>query len=149
MVHLECKLEPLPVAFEAIERAADAALAHETVTGDLTVVLTDNAQVRKLNRDYLGIDSPTDVLAFPASEKDPETGSTYLGDVVISVPVASAQAQAAGHPLAAEVQLLVVHGVLHLLGHDHANAEAKSRMWEAQAEVLKRIGLADVVMSET
>ena len=75
---------------------------------------------------YLGIDGPTDVLSFPASEMDPETGVHYIGDILISIPRAQAQADAAGHPLEAEVQLLVVHGVLHLLGHDHAQAEEKA-----------------------
>ncbi len=92
---------------------------------------------------------PTDVLSFPASETDPETGTSYLGDILVSIPRAEAQAQAAGHPLEAEVQLLVVHGVLHLLGYDHANPEEKSRMWAAQAEVLEGIGLAGIEIRES
>ncbi|MDP2777432.1 MAG: rRNA maturation RNase YbeY, partial [Anaerolineales bacterium] len=97
-------------------RRGDAALS---TNADITIVLTDDAQLHELNRDYLGVDAPTDVLSFPASESDPETGSTYLGDILISIPRAAQQAQAAGHPVDAEVQLLVVHAVLHLLGYDH------------------------------
>ncbi len=126
-----------------------AALAHESADGDLSIVLTDDAQLHQLNRDYLGVDAPTDVLSFPASETDPETGASYLGDVLISIPRAEAQAQSAGHPLEAEVQLLVVHGVLHLLGHDHAEPEDKARMWAAQAQVLDKLGLAGLEILES
>ena len=96
-------------------------------------MLTDNPHLQELNREYLGMDAPTDVLSFPASETDPETGARYLGDILISIPRAEEQAQSAGHPLEAEVQLLVVHGVLHLLGYDHAEARKRKvqQMWKA------------------
>ena len=149
MIHVESTLEPLPVGSEIIEGAASAALVHERAEGDLSIVLTDDKRLQRLNSDYLGIDAPTDVLAFPASETDPETGAHYLGDVLISIPRAEAQAREARHPLASEVQLLVVHGVLHLLGHDHGLAEERARMWVAQGEVLKRIGLAGIVVRES
>jgi len=134
-----------------LERAVRLTLGRESapVDADLTIVLTDDAQLQELNRDYLGLDAPTDVLSFPASESDPETGAPYLGDILISIPRAKIQAQAAGHRLEDEVQLLVVHGVLHLLGHDHAEAEDKARMWAAQAEVLARLGLSDIKIQET
>lgn len=108
---------------------------------DLTLVLTNDEAIRALNRDFLGADAPTDVLSFPATETDPETGRRYLGDVIISLPRAAEQAAARGHAVEAEVQLLVVHGVLHLLGHDHAEADEKTRMWAAQADVLDRLGV--------
>lgn len=149
MVHIESALAPLAVESALIEAAAAAALEHQAVAGDLTVVLTDDAQIQRLNRDYLGLDAPTDVLAFPAAEIDPENDRTYLGDVLISIPQATSHAQSAGHPLAAEVQLLVVHGILHLLGHDHTDAAAKARMWAAQAAILRRIGLAEIEIRET
>ncbi|MBL0348565.1 rRNA maturation RNase YbeY [Candidatus Villigracilis affinis] len=85
----------------------------------------------------------------PPPETDPETGAQYLGDIVISIPRAMLQAQAGGHPLEAEVQLLVVHGTLHLLGHDHAEVEEKARMWQAQAEVMSRLGLSYVKIQDT
>ena len=115
---------------------------------DMTIVLTDDAQLHELNREYLGVDAPTDVLSFPASETDPETGTPYLGDILISIPRAMQQAQAAGHPVEAEVQLLVVHGTLHLLGYDHAEAEEKNRMWQAQDEVMSRLGLSHVKIQD-
>jgi probable rRNA maturation factor len=127
-----------------IERAARAALLHESAEGDLSIVLTDDAQLQQLNRDYLGIDAPTDVLSFPATETDPDSQATYLGDILISVPRAAQQALEAGHPLASEVQLLVVHGVLHLLGYDHAGRAEKERMWTVQAAILESIGLKGI-----
>ena len=140
---------------ELLERAVKAALEHqsESPESELTIVLTDDARMQELNRDYLGIDAPTDVLSFPASETDeseidPETGSPYLGDILISLPYAAKSAQKAGHPLEAEVQLLAVHGVLHLLGHDHAEADEKARMWKAQAEILQTLGLGEIKIRE-
>jgi probable rRNA maturation factor len=135
---------------DLLERAARTALEHETqsLDSDLSIILTDDARLHELNLNYLGIDAPTDVLSFPASETDPETGARYIGDILISIPRAQAQADAAGHPLEAEVQLLVVHGVLHLIGHDHAEAEEKTRMWKAQAEILERLGLGQIQIRE-
>jgi probable rRNA maturation factor len=134
-----------------LERAARFTLdlSPDSADADMTIVLTDDSQLHELNREYLGVDAPTDVLSFPASETDPETGASYLGDILISIPRAIQQAQAAGHPLEAEVQLLVVHGTLHLLGHDHAEAQEKARMWEAQAEVMARLGLSRVKIQDT
>ena len=133
-----------------IERAVNAALTHqkESLDINLSVVLTDNRRLHKLNRDYLGVDAPTDVLSFPASESDPETGARYIGDILISVPYAAKGAKLAGNSLEAELQLLVVHGVLHLLGHDHAKPKDKSKMWKAQAQILETLGLGDVVIRE-
>ncbi len=127
------------VTSAALRATARAALAHEAapMPGELTIVVTDDAALRELNRTYLGHDYATDVLSFPSEETDPETGARYFGDIALSVPRARAQAKAAGHPLKAELQLLVVHGVLHLLGHDHATARQKARMWAAQEEILR------------
>ena len=124
------------------------ALKHQHADGDITLVLTGDSQLHELNRDYLGVDAPTDVLSFPASETDPDTGTPYLGDILLSLPRADKQARAAGHPLADEAQLLVVHGVLHLLGHDHGTAREKAKMWKAQAEILERLGLSHVTIRE-
>lgn len=147
MIHIEAEF---PFPEDLLERAAQAALDHESqaLDSELSIVLTDDARLHELNRKYLGIDAPTDVLSFPASETDPETGAPYLGDILISIPRAQAQANAAGHLLESEVQLLVVHGVLHLLGHDHAQAEEKARMWKAQAEILASLELGDIQIRE-
>jgi probable rRNA maturation factor len=147
MIHIKPHPDFLDV--ELLESAARAALEQQSVPDDdITIALTDDDHLRELNLDYLGIDAPTDVLSFPASESDPETGARYLGDIIISVHRAAQQAQAAGHSLQAEMQLLVVHGTLHLLGHNHAEAEQKARMWAAQAEVLKRLGLSHIRIND-
>ena len=140
------------LVFEAalLERAARTALDLNGVPdADLTVALSGDDHLRTLNREYLGKDAPTDVLSFPADdETDPETGRRYLGDVIISLARATEQAQQRGHAVESEVQLLVVHGVLHLLGHDHAEADEKSRMWAAQAEALERLGISPNIVHE-
>jgi probable rRNA maturation factor len=135
---------------DLLERAARAVLEHESqpLDSELSVILTDDARLHELNLNYLGINAPTDVLSFPASETDPETGARYIGDILISIPRAQVQAEAAGHPFESEMQLLVVHGVLHLIGHDHAEAEEKARMWKAQAEILERLGLGQIQIRE-
>jgi probable rRNA maturation factor len=147
MIFLETSLD-LPFDLDLLEQAASAALTHQSAEGDLTIVLTDDEELHRLNRDFLGVDAPTDVLSFPASETDPETGAAYLGDILLSIPRAEAQAQAAGHSLADEARLLVVHGVLHLLGHDHAEPDDKAKMWKAQADVLDGLGLGHVKINE-
>ncbi len=128
-----------------LELAAIATLQHETETivPDLSIVVEEDTRLHELNKQFLGIDAPTDVLSFPSGEvkPDPETGRMYLGDVIISFPRAVDQANAAGHTTIAELQLLVVHGVLHLLGYDHAEPEEKTGMWAAQAEILKTLGV--------
>jgi probable rRNA maturation factor len=147
MIHIEAEF---PFPENLLEHAVNAALAHEaeSLDSELSIVLTDDVRLQQLNREYLGIDAPTDVLSFPASETDPETGARYIGDILISIPRAQTQAMTARHPLESEVQLLVVHGVLHLLGHDHAVAEEKARMWKAQAEILESLGLGSIQIRE-
>ncbi|MCS6909567.1 MAG: rRNA maturation RNase YbeY [Anaerolineales bacterium] len=123
------------VKVKAIRRAAHAALAHQQATpGALTIRLTGDATLRRLNRKFMGHDVATDVLSFPAEEPG------YFGDLAISVTRAAAQAKASGHSLQAELELLVVHGVLHLLGHDHETQAQQARMWAAQAAVLSNLG---------
>jgi probable rRNA maturation factor len=123
------------------EPAAQAVLDHQGIPSqpDLSIVVTGNTELHELNREFLKIDAPTDVLSFPSDELDPDTGNRYLGDVIISYPQAEAQAQAGGHAVAIELQLLVVHGVLHLLGYDHADEDQQREMWAAQAEILAQL----------
>ena len=134
---------------DILDRAAKAALNQQSAPdADLTLVLTGETQVSALDREFLGKDASTDVLSFPSSETDPETGRRYLGDIIISVPQAEAQSVAAGHSLEAELSLLVIHGVLHLLGHDHAGTKEKARMWAAQAAVLTSLGIPPTIVYE-
>lgn len=113
----------------------------------LSVLLTDDVTVRRLNRDFRDEDEVTDVLSFPTGEAIPGSGD-YLGDIAISVAQAQAQATASGHSLEDELTLLTIHGVLHLLGHDHAEAAEKERMWAAQQSLLDELGLSIVPPQE-
>jgi probable rRNA maturation factor len=134
---------------ELLERAAKAILDFCGIPdADLTLVLADDPKLRSLNRDFLNHDYPTDVLAFSAGEEDPDTGHNYLGDVVISFPRATLQATERGHSVEAEVQLLAIHGMLHLIGYDHAEKDEKERMWKAQAEILKNLGISTKIIHE-
>ena len=121
--------------------AAQATLLQQRAPAgvELTIVITGNAQLRALNRAFRDVDAPTDVLSFATNER-PRPDTHYLGDVIISYPQARTQAKAGGHSVGAELQLLVVHGVLHLLGHDHYTQAEKNVMWKAQAVILKKLG---------
>ncbi len=150
-----------------LQQAAEATLQHEHVEEpcELVVVVTGDETLHQLNRRHRNIDAPTDVLAFPHQTKGPtpfvfletarDTGfdgprvdgrnrlgtPRYLGDVIISFPRAEAQAVDAGNELLAELQLLVVHGVLHLLGHDDETEPERARMWQAQQAILDEINV--------
>jgi probable rRNA maturation factor len=132
---------PTEIETDSLLRAAEACLAHHPagVESDLTILLTSDDQLHQLNLEYLGVDAPTDVLAFPADYVDPDTETAYLGDILISLERARLQAQAGGHSLDAELELLAVHGVLHLFGYDHREPDEKSQMWAAQSEILARL----------
>lgn len=139
-----------PIETEIVVQAAEATLRYQSVPqGDsLTVVLAGDEEIQELNRQYRGLDAPTDVLSFQAGYLDPEDGSTYLGDIVLSLPQAQAQAQSRGHALTEEIQLLVVHGTLHLLGHDHAEPQEKAHMWTVQAAILAQLGVSPSVLDQ-
>lgn len=112
--------------------------------GQVTLVITSDEAVTELNRAYLGIDGPTDVLSFPAQE--PTTGfvsapemANYLGDIIIALPYTRRQAATLGRRLRDELRLLTVHGVLHLLGYDHAEPDEEASMWARQDAILAQL----------
>ncbi|MHB0876032.1 MAG: rRNA maturation RNase YbeY [Anaerolineae bacterium] len=123
---------------EVVTRAASAAIRAAGESSDdlgLTIVLTDDAELARLNEQFRGVEGPTDVLSFESDDGYPEEIEEmqgYLGDVVISVERAAAQAAAGGHSLAEELALLAAHGALHLLGYDHAEEEERREMWMLQ-----------------
>jgi probable rRNA maturation factor len=129
------------VAPARLRAAARAALKYQDAPqpGGLTIRVTSDVALRALNADFLGEDHVTDVLSFPSGDLDRESGGRYFGDIAIAYPRARAQAAKGRHPVWAELQLLVVHAVLHLLGHDHAEAGERARMWAAQAEILRHL----------
>jgi probable rRNA maturation factor len=136
-------------------QAVIAHLLHQVgqPTAELTLVVTDDAAVQTLNRDYRGVDATTDVLSFAAQEEaddapeladlPPELAAelaNYLGDVIIAYPYATRQAIHYQNSVAAELRLLAVHGVLHLLGYDHATPDEEAAMWTLQSTILAPFG---------
>lgn len=133
----------LPVDKSILLQAAQSTLdsTNTAEKSDLSIVVGNDALLQRLNLKYRRMDSTTDVLSFPSGEVDPDTQAHYLGDIVISLPRAQEQASAEGHPLVDELQLLVVHGTLHLLGYDHLETADKKKMQAAQDNILKQLGL--------
>jgi probable rRNA maturation factor len=108
---------------------------------EISLAFVDDATIHRLNMRYLQHDEPTDVLSFPLSEPN---ASRLSGELVIGAEVALAQATARGHDVQAELALYVIHGLLHLCGHDdHEEADA-GKMRERERRYLKQLGLPDV-----
>lgn len=139
-VDVQLDVEVSSSAEKQLMAAAVATLQHQHVASPatLTLLLTDDEQLQSLNQAYRGYDEVTDVLSFADGSEIPDIG-LYLGDIAISVAQAQRQADQQGHPLLDELCLLTVHGVLHLLGHDHGEPDEKARMWAAQEEVLAQL----------
>jgi rRNA maturation RNase YbeY len=106
---------------------------------EVSVVLDNDEQIRILNKTYRDLDEPTDVLSFSSGEIDPDTGSRYLGDVVISFPRAKVQAVEQGHSIKKELTILIVHGLLHLAGYDHANSKQEKELFSIQNEIIDEL----------
>lgn len=137
-----------PIQPARLQDAAALVISQHGSDGSLSIVITDDETIAALNQQYRGIDTPTDVLSFPADEPPVEMleEAAYLGDLLIAFPYASAQAAREGHPLSDSLALLVVHGSLHLLGYDHDSAENRARMWAAQDNALRALGISlDIV----
>ncbi|MCX8133068.1 MAG: rRNA maturation RNase YbeY [Roseococcus sp.] len=126
----------LPRVERLARRCVAAALADQGATGHLTLLLTDDAEIRRLNAGFRGREKATNVLSFPAPY-----GALTLGDLAVSLGVLRREAAAEGRPLAAHFAHLVVHGTLHLLGHDHQGAGEAVAMERAEARILRRLGL--------
>ncbi len=110
---------PTKPAADRLRATAMKVLAREGVDGaELSIVLADDRLTRDLNREYRKLDRSTDVLSFPDGERLPD-GTTFLGEIVISLESARRQARELDHGEVRELEELVLHGVLHLLGHDH------------------------------
>jgi len=108
-----------PVRTRAFERLLrDLAAGYRLKNPDVTLAFVGSAAMRKLNRNFLKKDKPTDVLSFPVGREGPD-GRFFLGDIIIAAPVAARQARDKGHLLERELKLLAIHGFLHLLGFDH------------------------------
>ncbi len=125
------------IAERALKRVRGAAFARRA---QVSLIFAGKARMRRLNRDYRGKDRVTDVLSFPQAEGPrfplPRTAPRVLGDVVICTEVAARQARARGVPPGDEIEWLFVHGLLHLLGFDHAGRVQEKRMLDLQSSIL-------------
>ena len=133
-----------------VRRAVEATLAYEGFENEaeVSVTFTDDEGIRRINAQFRNIDKPTDVLSFPltdfeGSEEPPVDGDEIaLGDIVISLERAAAQAEEYGHSFEREIAFLCVHSMLHLLGYDHVDDEvAEADMRRRQTEILEKMGL--------
>lgn len=139
-----------PNTISLVRKAAESALKAEGVAEDciLSVLLTDDEGIRRINREFRGLDRPTDVLSFPMNdliagqfdpaqcERDPETGEILLGDMVLSIPRCEEQGAEFGHGYNREVQYLTVHSVLHLLGYDHVDEGPMKKQMRAREKLI-------------
>ncbi len=129
--------EPPAEAGKILVDAESLLVSRGLAAAELSVVLADDEAIHDLNRDFRGVDRPTDVLSFAQREgPGANPDDPILGDVVISLDTAARQAVCRGHGLAQEVRILLVHGFLHLLGFDHETDEQRSEMAAEEAAVL-------------
>jgi len=136
---IDCAAEPaaqLPGA--EIRKLARASLAESACQGEVTVRLVEEAESRELNRKWRGIDRPTNVLAFPADRSLGE-----IGDIAICLPLARSEALQRDCAPAAHLAHLVVHGCLHLAGHDHQEQEQRQAMESLESRLLRQAGWPD------
>ena len=119
-----------------LKNAAEAARKAGKLKGDFTILLADDKALRALNRAFRGKDKPTNVLSFPS-------GGGYAGDIAIAHGVTAREAKAAGKRFADHATHLVVHGVLHLAGHDHERPKDAKVMEPLEVKILARLGIAD------
>ena len=134
-----------------IKKAVNMALDAEQIPVPclISVMLTDEEGIRRVNRDFRGIDRATDVLSFPLNElspgafdpelceRDPETGAVMLGDMMISLPRCEAQGEEFGHGFEREIMYLSVHSVLHLLGYDHVDEGERKRQMREREKLIR------------
>lgn len=119
--------------------ALEAGYAITHRNGEVALLLTDDAEMHRLNRDWRGKDKPTDVLSFPADEME----APFLGDIAIGFGVSSADASTRGIPLASHLSHLLIHGYLHLLGHDHMEDTEAREMEALEVRALATLNIAD------
>ena len=127
-----------------LNKVASFALEYEKVKKALVnIIIVDNKEIRKINKEYRGIDRETDVISFALEDDNTfiELPIRVLGDIYISIDKAKSQALEYGHSLKREICFLVVHGILHLLGYDHMNEEEEKIMFERQDKILDELDI--------
>ena len=129
---------------KSIKKAIDVACKHENIDNAIfNIIIVDNTYIHELNKNYRGIDRPTDVITFALEDDDKSI--TYdvrvLGDIYISIDKAIEQAKEYGHSLERELSFLAVHGFLHLLKYDHMNKHDEEIMFSKQEVILNEAGI--------
>jgi probable rRNA maturation factor len=133
--------ETVPIDRARMRKAVRTVLAGEGVDdAEISLAFVDNATIQRLNQRYLQHDEPTDVLSFPLSEGH----GRLAGEVVVGAEVARSQAENRGHDLQAELALYVIHGILHLCGHDDAASASRGRMRGRERHYLAALGIPDI-----
>ena len=129
---------------QEIRNLIDYAIKYKKLDNlEFNVIFVDNEYIHKLNKDYRGIDRPTDVITFALEDGEEVDLNAWriLGDIYISIDKAKEQATEYGHPFLRELAFLTVHGFLHLLGYDHMNKEDEKIMFSEQEEILNGYGI--------
>jgi len=124
-----------------LRQAVQSVIRYEKASrqSEVTIALVDDEAIARLNMSYRGKDCPTDVLSFNLAENDHPELKDYLGDIVISVETAARQAEENGHSLIREIEMLLVHGTLHLLGYDDQAIRDRKIMMQKQEAILRRL----------
>jgi len=135
--------DDVPAAADTVRAAIAAAAETIPAAGEMSVVLTDDAAVRILNRDWRGIDKPTNVLSFPASTPKAKGIPALLGDVIVACETLTREAAEEHKPVQHHLAHLVVHGYLHLLGYDHQTDSEAEAMEGLERDILARLNIAD------
>lgn len=129
---------------EVMQKLIDYAINHEKIKNVIfNVIIVDNEYIHKLNKEYRGIDRPTDVISFALEDNADEIESNVriLGDIYISIDKVYEQAKEYGHSNLREICFLMIHGFLHLLGYDHMKEEEEKIMFAKQEEILNGFGI--------
>jgi probable rRNA maturation factor len=129
-----------PLAEQTVRAAIAAAAAARAAGGEVSVLLTDDASIRTLNRDWRGIDKPTNVLSFPAAKA---AGARFLGDIVVAYETLARECQDADSNFLHHLAHLTVHGFLHLLGYDHQTDAQAEEMEGLESRIMRSMNLPD------
>ena len=131
--------------YDYLDSLIERVLTQEKATDSVfSIIFVDNEKIHELNKQFRGVDRPTDVISFALEDAEEEFLSTIrvLGDIYISIPKMQEQAKEYGHSEKRELAFLVVHGLLHLLGYDHQTEEEEKVMFQIQEETLNEEGIS-------
>ncbi len=142
IINEQAKLEFTTELSKLIEKVVDSAFDYEGIEKiNVSVLICDDKEIHRLNKQFRDMDKPTDVLSFPMYDDDGNLDPDELGDIVISLERAKKQAEEYGHSLNREVAFLTAHSMLHLFGYDHIDEAEREEMFFKQEEILNGLGV--------